>query len=771
MDIEILTEYVVKAKQGDSDAFTTVFQLTKDYVYSAACALLKNETEAQDVVQEVYLKVWLHLGSLREERSFLRWIHSITFNICQDHLQQHTQDGKLIYVISEEAKLQKTTFDEWFQKSWLQDTIREMIDALPNEQKEAVYLFYFQDRSVGEIAVIQDCPINTVKSRLFYARNTLEKLIEAEEKRTGQMHLSPAVLALTSVMMLPVLQTTLPQADAIRILSAVFAAAGMAANDIHIFNADGDDLKEKEKPHFKERIHSFFRRHWIIGLRTTAILPALTAALILCICLLGVGFLYGQQQNTSDQPSADELSSSHPLSDIPKEDVPAIPERIVPQEEPIQTAAVIASGMCGEDATYQLTEDGTFTVSGTGRVGVTDVWNYDLLRERKEEQSIFRLEELAPYKELVTALIVEEGITGIGYSAFSYMPNLETVVLPDSCTQIEAGAFMECIKLTEFVFPPHVKYLEDVILRNCTALRRVVLPEDAEDIRSEVFNGCVSMEEVLFTGNKLRTIRSLSFANLPSLHKLQLPDSLELICSYALFGVGLKTLDLSGLKQVSIQSRAIEECHELTTLILPDTLTTVPTMVIRNCDNLSSVVIGKQTKRISTKAFITDKITEITIPESVQSIANGAFSGLSLLTAIYVDDENPVYCDLDGVLYKRGLETIHTYPRARQEASYTLPEATHTVVGMAFSNNKYLNMLILRNGNLIFEDTALTSLQNLEGLYFFGGFPMIWRANSIVNCPGMIIYGPESGIDMIGETWAAEDGNVYPVQALNHSNT
>ena len=96
IDIDILTEYVVKARQQDADAFAKVFDLTKDYAYSLACSMIENTAEAQDVVQEVYLKVWLHLEHLREERSFLRWLHSITFNICQDHLRQHVQEHRLL---------------------------------------------------------------------------------------------------------------------------------------------------------------------------------------------------------------------------------------------------------------------------------------------------------------------------------------------------------------------------------------------------------------------------------------------------------------------------------------------------------------------------------------------------------------------------------------------------------------------------------------------------------------------------------------------------
>ena len=185
ISIEILTKHVAAAKQQDREAFIFLFNHTKDYIYSVAYSLTQDTQEAQDIVQEVYLRVWMHLSDLHEDRSFLRWIHSITFNISQDHLRQKKQEQNALASAAEDMMLQKTSFDEWFLRSWKQEIIRDMVQALPEEQRDAVYLFYFQDRTVGEIAAIQNCSINTVKSRLYYARNTLQKLIEAEEKKTA----------------------------------------------------------------------------------------------------------------------------------------------------------------------------------------------------------------------------------------------------------------------------------------------------------------------------------------------------------------------------------------------------------------------------------------------------------------------------------------------------------------------------------------------------------------------------------------------------------
>ena len=274
IDLEALTQYVKKAKTGDSAAFAALFEATKDYTYAIAYALLEDLCEAQDVVQETYLKVYLQLDTLRDDRSFLRWLHTITYNLTQDHIRSHTQERLALAEVAEQKRNTQLTLDEWMMDTWKQDIIRDMIKALPPEQQEVIRLYYFQNRSVGEIAVLQDCPINTVKSRLFYARNTLQKLIEAEEERTGRMHLSPVVTILAATLMLPDVGMTLPREDAMRILAAVFTAVG-SADGIALVGIPGEEAADTSRAASGEtnrlslavRLWMFFDKRWFLRLR------------------------------------------------------------------------------------------------------------------------------------------------------------------------------------------------------------------------------------------------------------------------------------------------------------------------------------------------------------------------------------------------------------------------------------------------------------------------------------------------------------------------
>lgn len=765
ISIEILTKHVAAAKQQDRDAFTFLFNHTKDYTYSIAYSLTQDAQESQDIVQEVYLRVWIHLSDLQEDRSFLRWLHSITFNISQDHLRQKTNRQNALSAAAEEFVLQKTSFDEWFMQSWKQELIRDMVQALPEEQREAVYLYYFQDRTVGEIAAMQNCPINTVKSRLFYARNTLQKMIEAEEKQTGSLHLSPAVIAMTSVMMLPVMQVSLPHADSVRILMAVFTAAESMRGGISYAQVHPDEDNSAQRG-FWHRLCSVIEKHWIVRIRSSTVVALLAVVILLSVgCIVfgrsmerRISTVTPNEQTTvqlniavdAEGASADSLATST--------ETQAVIQQIAP--------AVLAEGSFGDTIQYTVTDDGVLRISGEGCVGFEDTWRWTEL-QKGEDQSLFQTEALSPYREIVTAVIIEEGITEIAYGAFARTPNLQTVSLPDSCSRVASGAFYACPALTEIVFPPRVENIEDCVLKECTSLKRISVSEDARYIGSEAFADCIQLESVEFQGNQLETIGCAAFCNQPVLKTLRLPDSVKQIMSSAIQSVGIEILDLSNLKHTAINGSAIRDCSALHTLLLPERMDRVVPSTVYNCPNLTTVILGSETKAIAKKAFSNAALTEITIPASVSSIAGGAFFGQKNLTAIWVDDENPYYCDVDGVLYNRSMDTIHTYPRGRVETSVILPESVSVIAQMAFANNSVLQTMVIPGDIAVLENQAIVAMSALTGVYFQSSMPGIWAAEAISNCPKLVLYCPESTVGVTDGTWTAPDGTVFQIKVMN----
>ena len=186
----ITHEVIKKAQQGDSEAFTRIYNETIKTAYYVAKRILLDEQAVEDVLQESYMAVYEHLGDYKAG-NFQGWVDTIVANRTKNYLrkknpilfsQMETDDN--INIEFEEEKIEfrpdeKVDYDE------TKRLIMEIVDGLSDEQRLAVILFYFEQRSVKEISEICECSENTVKSRLNYARKKIkEDVLELEKKGT-----------------------------------------------------------------------------------------------------------------------------------------------------------------------------------------------------------------------------------------------------------------------------------------------------------------------------------------------------------------------------------------------------------------------------------------------------------------------------------------------------------------------------------------------------------------------------------------------------------
>ena len=186
----ITHEVIKKAQQGDSDAFTRIYNDTIKTAYYVAKRILLDEQAVEDVLQESYIAIYEHLGDYKAG-NFQGWVDTIVANRSKNYLrkknpilfsQMETEDN--INIEFEEEKIEfrpdeKVDYDE------TKRLVMEIVDGLSDEQRLSIILFYFEQRSVKEIAEICECSENTVKSRLNYARKKIkEDVLELEKKGT-----------------------------------------------------------------------------------------------------------------------------------------------------------------------------------------------------------------------------------------------------------------------------------------------------------------------------------------------------------------------------------------------------------------------------------------------------------------------------------------------------------------------------------------------------------------------------------------------------------
>lgn len=139
---------------------------------------------AQDIEQEVYIKVWKNLSGYRAHGNIWSWIKKITVNTCKDHLKskQFNKDRKTDFDDESYSQIKdnKLTPEVQVLMSERQKQIVSAIETLKPKLKEVVILYDIKDMSYEEISDKLKCPVGTVKSRLFNARKQLQ--IELEER-------------------------------------------------------------------------------------------------------------------------------------------------------------------------------------------------------------------------------------------------------------------------------------------------------------------------------------------------------------------------------------------------------------------------------------------------------------------------------------------------------------------------------------------------------------------------------------------------------------
>lgn len=187
-----LTEAVRRAQAGDQEAMGELYRQTNQRVYALALRLTRNPELAMDAVQDTYVSALGNLDQLREPAAVLHWLFQIAANRCRK-LQR--REGR--YVQPQQDEEDQDFFetipdpDEKLLPEAAADTgetrrlLWELIDSLPQAQRECMILFYFSQFTVEQIAKAQDCSEGTVKSRLNYGRKKLKECVLALESREG----------------------------------------------------------------------------------------------------------------------------------------------------------------------------------------------------------------------------------------------------------------------------------------------------------------------------------------------------------------------------------------------------------------------------------------------------------------------------------------------------------------------------------------------------------------------------------------------------------
>ena len=179
------TSLVERARQGDHDAFATLVDVRLAATFRTAMAILGNEADARDATQEIFLRAWRNLPDLREPDRFAAWFGQIVVNTCRTAIRGRRR--RIVCEISvgalpddgEELVSRASPHDD---RTADIDLLERALDRLPVAQRTLLALHHFEHSRWARSPSGSACPGNTVKSRLFSARRSLERALEVERR-------------------------------------------------------------------------------------------------------------------------------------------------------------------------------------------------------------------------------------------------------------------------------------------------------------------------------------------------------------------------------------------------------------------------------------------------------------------------------------------------------------------------------------------------------------------------------------------------------------
>jgi RNA polymerase sigma factor (sigma-70 family) len=175
-------ELVLAYQQGQEQALSVLIARHKDAVYTSVFMLVKDKYLAEDLFQDTFLKIIKTIkdGRYCEQGKFLPWAVRVGRNLCMDHFRRMRQnvtitlpDGADIATLIGNMELAP----DGLERRQVQDSVRKLVEGLPEEQREVIVLRIYGDLSFKEISELTGVSINTALGRMRYALINLRKLI------------------------------------------------------------------------------------------------------------------------------------------------------------------------------------------------------------------------------------------------------------------------------------------------------------------------------------------------------------------------------------------------------------------------------------------------------------------------------------------------------------------------------------------------------------------------------------------------------------------
>ena len=260
----------------------------------------------------------------------------------------------------------------------------------------------------------------------------------------------------------------------------------------------------------------------------------------------------------------------------------------------------------------------------------------------------------------------------IGAPWYPYIDSITKIVLSEGITTVGSYAFVRCKNAASVVFPSTLREIHTYGFDNCRSLKELNLPYGLQRIDRCAFSECVALTR-LDLPDSVTTVDGSIFSNNANLR-------------YVKLSAGMRT----------IPDSMFFNTDNLQTVIIPDGITSIGDTAFRGCDG----------------------ITSITLPKQITSIGVAAFADCKNLRSIYVDDANPNFCDVNGILFSKDMKTLINYPGGRTAYSYTVPDGVTSLAYGAFGTARNLYYVYFPSSLTTIGTYAFTWCSSLQEVTF-----------------------------------------------------
>ncbi len=319
-------------------------------------------------------------------------------------------------------------------------------------------------------------------------------------------------------------------------------------------------------------------------------------------------------------------------------------------------------------------------------------------------------------------IVIPQNVTKIGAGAFRDLTGLRSIVIPSTVKEIGEYAFSGNQTLENVVIEEGVEKIGQYAFQECTALKSIRIADSVSEIGSTCFGNCTALAEINFP-KALKTIPYRMLSNCTSLTEIEIPEGIE-----------------------RIDTSAFEFCSNLTKVKIPSTATSIAGSAFQYTGKLTNIEISEanNTYTFSNSSlmskdgkklyYVISNTAVINIPETVESIENGALSSypqkavLNIsknvknvsdvfggnIIQINVAEENQYFKSLEGNLYDKNMTTFIRYTQSQD--SFVMPDTVTTIKVYAFSNRTNISQITLsanleRIENFAFSGTRITQLE------------------------------------------------------------